>query len=371
MSNFNNIDKQELRSLVQEGLIDWLMQAKDDLETQGVNFSDGVDGEEIGTILSYGGDKLKGAFDDILSRFGGDELGSEEAIEAAAEEIEDADLEATPETRRRSPTAAEVQRVKENYKYVVIKGTKNYGSLDNNEKQLYDTFFQRSGSSLREQKYSSQPMETLEDIFMLVWNIVDEVFDGTIDFIEDFSEAVFEDCIEWEEHDEQYGMFTVDWGEKDWNPLNWIPDVGLVDVAPNDVDFGCMPLVFFEHLWKNLKKSAKQINRNTMITALDLFGVNDPYPEWINRLFSKMEELGLIAEPTLVDRASRIGSDFLSAAGDFLPENNTEIADSLRESLQTESSRIESSLKLNKNISFKEFEKAIQKDITIQQKLRK
>ena len=99
MSDLNGINREELRGLVQEGLIDWLQQAKEELESQGVDFSDGVDGEEIGKILSYGGEKLRGAFDDILSRFGGDELGSEEAIETAAEEVEDSDSSWTQITK--------------------------------------------------------------------------------------------------------------------------------------------------------------------------------------------------------------------------------------------------------------------------------
>ena len=146
MSDLNGINREELRGLVQEGLIDWLQQAKEELESQGVDFSDGVDGEEIGKILSYGGEKLRGAFDDILSRFGGDELGSEEAIETAAEEVEDSD--SSPETTRRRAQQAEIERVRENFKYAILKGTKDYSSLDENERELYDIFFGKNNLEL-------------------------------------------------------------------------------------------------------------------------------------------------------------------------------------------------------------------------------
>jgi hypothetical protein len=346
LSDLNDINREELRGLVQEGLVDWLQQAKTELESQGVDFSDGVDGEEIGKILSYGGERLRGAFEDILSRFGGDDLGSEEEIDIDEEEV--GEIEDDASGSRRRATSDEIDRVKENYKYAVIKGTKDYGSLDRNEKELYDIFFGRSRRSLREDTFSSQPLETLEDIFRLGWNVVEEVFDGTIDFMRDFSEAVFEDCMDWDDHDETFGPFTLDYGDGGdfglgdggWNPLNWIPDVGVIELTPEDINFGCIPEEFFKLLVKHLKRSSQQIGANTIYTILDVFEINEPYPEWIERGIEKMQEIGLISQPSAIEKMKSLPGSF---------------ADLLNE----------------QSVSFKEFEKIIQNDIINDQKLRK
>ena len=309
MSDTTNISRDELQVLIEEGLVDWISQAKQDLESQGVDFSDGVDGEEVGKILSYGGERLRGAFDDILSRFGGDETGSQESEQ---------DQNDTQPSRR--ATSSEMDRVKENYKYSVLKGTRDYSSLDMHERELYDIFFGKRGGRLNEA--TGQPWETLEDIFMLGWNIVDEVFEGSIDFIQDFSESIFEDCVDWEEHDAEIGIISIDYGEGGLNPLNWIPDVGLIEIGPRDVDFGCIARSFFQDLWRNLRQSVQDISLKTIRTSLDIFGINEPYPEWISRALVKMWEIGLISfpgvrtvSPNLLQRAS----EDLEEAGSWWP----------------------------------------------------
>ena len=364
MSDLNSVNRDELKVLIEEGLIDWLQQAKADLESQGVDFSDGVDGEEIGKILSYGGEKLRDTFDDILSRFGGDELGSEEAIETAAEEIEDTGLDS--ETTRRRAADAEIERVRENFKYAILKGTKDYSSLDENERELYDIFFGKDRRPLREDRFSAQPLETLEDVFRLGWNIVEEVFDGSVDFIKDFSEAVFEDCMEWEEYDESFGPFTLDYGEGGdfglggggWNPLNWVPEVGVINLGPKDIDYVCMPEQFFKLLVKHLKNSAKQIAAETIFTTLDVFGINEPYPQWAERGIVKMQDMGLIHSPSALEKLpdqfkGMIGRG-LRKAGDTFGA----IQDRGIEGLRVD----EQHRQKNANISFREFEKIIEKD---------